>query len=90
MGDMGDMWREIKEANKVERANQEPKALKNAKDSLFAGGFKVSEADPWSLKIWLKNGKAVYYWPFNGWFQGAGVSGRGFKALKRALEPFKS
>ncbi len=87
MGDMGEFWADVKEARKAERDQQEPKAMANAERRLKAAGFTIKPNDPWSYRVEMKGGRFFYYWPLNGWYQGAGKSGRGIKSLLKAYGP---
>lgn len=83
MGDMGDMWREIKEQRRKKREEEEPKAMVNSKRRLEAVGCEVTIHDSWSYKV-KKGAFQVHYWPLSGWYQGT-VSGRGIRGLLKKV-----
>ena len=84
MGDMGDLWRDVKADRAARREAEEPQAMDNAKRRLEAVGAVVAVHDPWSFKV-TRGRHRVHYFPLSGWYQGT-VTGRGIRGLLKALE----
>jgi len=83
MSDLAEGFRALKEHRKQMRNDVEPSRMQYAKQRLSDLGYSFTSNDQ-SVRIIFKN-KAIVFWPYTGWFQGCGISGRGIDRLLTKL-----
>ena len=89
MSELGDTFRGMKEEARARRSKLEGGRTDNATKEFEAWGWKVEDGpDEYSVRVTTKNGTRLVFYPWSGWYQGSGFSGRGldrlFSDLKKA------
>lgn len=85
MGDMADVFREMKTDRLAHRNEVEPRRFEYAVDKLMQAGHSVGK-NPEDEKSIIVNGY-IKFWPYTGWYSGKGIgSGRGINKLLEELK----
>lgn len=88
MGDMREVFDDMKAASLAIRSEKEPQRFAYAKQKLAAAGHTITDVKD-DHSCFMVNGY-IKFWPYTGWFAGKGIgSGRGIHTLLKKLEAKK-